>query len=94
MAQSVEHILGKDEVTSSSLVSSSIKSHEKIVGFLFPPNQPFIFKIVAQRLSCLVAKFVYGWLICPWLSVVAEDIELFAGILFAILDTIRVFYFV
>ena len=35
MAQSVEHILGKDEVTSSSLVSSSIKSHEKIVGFLF-----------------------------------------------------------
>ena len=35
MAQSVEHILGKDEVTSSSLVSSSIKSHEKFVGFLF-----------------------------------------------------------
>lgn len=61
MAQSVEHILGKDEVTSSSLVSSSIKSHEKIVGFLFPPNQTFIFQIVAQRLLCLIAKsIVFG----------------------------------
>lgn len=28
MAQSAEHILGKDEVTSSNLVSSSIKSLE------------------------------------------------------------------
>ena len=43
MAQSVEHILGKDEVTSSSLVSSSIKSHEKLVGFFIPSNQPFTF---------------------------------------------------
>ena len=38
MAQSVEHILGKDEVTSSSLVSSSIKHHEKFVVFLFLPT--------------------------------------------------------
>ena len=43
MAQSVEHILGKDEVTSSSLVSSSIKSHEKLVGFFIPSNQPFTY---------------------------------------------------
>ena len=48
MAQSVEHILGKDEVTSSSLVSSSIKSHEKIVGFLFPPNQTFTSYVTAN----------------------------------------------
>ena len=69
-------------------VNSSIKSHERIVGFLLP-------KIVAQRLLCLVAKaIVFGWRTCLWLKVVAEDIELFAGILFVILDTIRVFYFV
>ena len=43
MAQSVEHILGKDEVTSSSLVSSSIKPYEKFVGLLFSPNQTFTF---------------------------------------------------
>ena len=95
MAQSVEHILGKDEVTSSSLVSSSIKSHEKIVGFLFS-------QIVAYRLLRLIAKsIVFGWLICLLLSVdlgntasVEGAIALFAGILFAILDTIRVFYFI
>ena len=33
MAQAVEHILGKDEVTSSSLVSSSTKKHD--VGRVF-----------------------------------------------------------
>ena len=33
MAQEVEHILGKDEVTSSSLVSSSTKKHD--VGRVF-----------------------------------------------------------
>ena len=38
VAQLVEHILGKDEVTSSSLVSSSIKTHEKFVGFSFRPT--------------------------------------------------------
>ena len=33
MAQSVEHVLGKDEVTSSSLVSSSRKTAEKSAVF-------------------------------------------------------------
>jgi hypothetical protein len=55
----------------------------------------FFSQIVAQRLLCLIAKsIVFGWLICLLLSVVAEDIELFAATLFAILDTIRVFYFI
>ena len=63
MAQSVEHILGKDEVTSSSLVSSSIKSHENIVGFLFPPNQPFIFQ------NCCVMFVVFDCkTFCVWLA--------------------------
>ena len=40
MAQSVEHVLGKDEVTSSSLVSSSNKSkHDKLCKNL--PNGRF-----------------------------------------------------
>lgn len=54
MAQSVEHILGKDEVTSSSLVSSSIKHHENFVVFFFS-------QIVAYCLLCLIAKsIVFG----------------------------------
>ena len=43
MAQSVEHILGKDEVTSSSLVSSSIKHHDEFVVFLFTPTSLVLF---------------------------------------------------
>ena len=35
MAQSVEHVLGKDEVTSSSLVSSSRKTAEKSAVFFY-----------------------------------------------------------
>ena len=70
--------------------------------FFYCPNQPFIFQIVAQRLLCLIAKsIVFGWLISLLLSVfignaasVEGVIALFAGILFAILDTIRVFYFI
>ena len=36
MAQSVEHVLGKDEVTSSSLVSSSKKCSVNAEHFLYP----------------------------------------------------------
>ena len=35
MAQLVEHILGKDEVTGSTPVSSSKKTDKLFVGFLF-----------------------------------------------------------
>ncbi len=35
MAQVVEHILGKDEVTSSNLVSSSKKKSHTSCGFFF-----------------------------------------------------------
>ena len=42
MAQVVEHVLGKDEVTSSNLVSSSIKKPEcgSRSGFCFPAKPP------------------------------------------------------
>ena len=33
MAQAVEHVLGKDEVTSSNLVNSSRKLHRKLWSF-------------------------------------------------------------
>ena len=36
MAQSVEHILGKDEVISSILITSSIKAPYSYGAFLFP----------------------------------------------------------
>ena len=35
MAQEVERILGKDEVTSSTLVSSSKKDHQLMVFFVY-----------------------------------------------------------
>ncbi len=38
MAQQVEHVLGKDEVTGSNPVSSSKKNHQ-IWWFLFSENQ-------------------------------------------------------
>ena len=38
MAQQVEHVLGKDEVTSSNLVSSSKEKRTNYASFLFCPG--------------------------------------------------------
>ena len=56
MAQAVEHILGKDEVTSSSLVSSSTKKHD--VGRVFLMCAKFLAHICTISLKLCVEPVV------------------------------------
>ena len=68
MAQAVEHILGKDEVTSSSLVSSSTKKHDvgRVFLCVFNAFARFIFKsrvepvVYARRLRILRALIAFS----------------------------------
>ena len=57
MAQLVEHILGKDEVTSSSLVSSSTKKHT-ISGVFFLMRAKFFAHICTISLKLCVEPVV------------------------------------
>ena len=56
MAQEVEHVLGKDEVTSSSLVSSSTKKHD--VGRVFLMCAKFFAHICTISLKLCVEPVV------------------------------------
>ena len=57
VAQSVEHILGKDEVTSSNLVISSKKFDKfRLVDFFYPLRKQWY--IITTR-SCISSPKVY-----------------------------------
>ena len=59
MAQEVEHILGKDEVPSSSLVSSSTKKHTRF-GCVFLMCAKFFAHICTISSKLCVAPVVYA----------------------------------
>ncbi len=54
MAQEVEHILGKDEVTSSSLVSSSTKKHDGLSCFFN------LCKVCLHKFARFISKIARG----------------------------------
>ena len=54
MAQEVEHILGKDEVTSSSLVSSSTKKHDGLSCFFN------VCKLILHTFARFISKIARG----------------------------------
>ena len=71
MAQSVEHVIGNDEVISSILITSSIVPRTKVLGTFFTKKaMPFVLRLFWHSFYLYI--FLYLFFFCFFPSIIAN----------------------